>query len=78
MEPQVPPHVVKEPPMPVSSASMSPNIEDSTHSPLLNDSSPPENDVSKTAPVKQTKMEPELKRNATLNCTKDEPKNLLD
>ena len=39
MEPQVPPHVVKEPPVPVSSDSKSPNVEDSAHSPPLNDSS---------------------------------------
>ena len=32
MEPQIPPHVVKEPPMPVSCDSKSQNDEDRTHS----------------------------------------------
>ena len=57
---QVPPHVVKEPPMPVPSDSKSPNVEDSAHSPSLNDSRPPENNFSKTAPVKQREMTPKL------------------
>ena len=34
-EPQVPPHVLKEPPMPVSCDSKSSSDEDSTHSPPL-------------------------------------------
>ena len=37
MEPQVPPHVVKEPSMPVSSDSKSPDVEDSAQSPLFDD-----------------------------------------
>ena len=45
--------------MPVPSDSKSPNVEDSAHSPPLNDSSPLENDVSKTALVKQREMAPE-------------------
>ena len=57
---QVPPHVVKEPPMPVSCDSKSSNDEDSAYSPPLSDASPPENDVPKVAPVKQREMAAEI------------------
>ena len=47
LEAQVPPHAVKEPPMSVSHDSKSQNDEDRAHSPPLNDSNPPKNDVPK-------------------------------
>ena len=72
-EPQVPPHAMKEPPMPVSRDSKSQNAEDSAHSPSLNGSNPQEN-VPKIAPVKQREMAPD---NATPkqreSITVDEP-----
>ena len=53
---QDPPHVVKEPPMPVPSVSKSPHVEDSAHSPTLNDSSPMKDDVPKADTAKQREL----------------------